>query len=74
MSNPVKTCTIEKRGGRYVAMAWSDRVADGPVEVRLCDDLQAAQAQVEASAGRKVTWREARGDELKHGVVSATDL
>ena len=74
MSDAVKTWTVEKRGSRFVAMAWTARVADGPTEVRLCDDLAAAKALVEKSAGRALAWREAKGDELKHGVVVAADL
>ena len=70
----VRTWTIEKRGSRFVAMAWSGHIAAGPLDVRLFNDLATAQKAAELSVGRALTWREARGDEVKHGVVSAADV
>jgi len=70
----VHTWTIEKRGSRFVAMAWGPNVAKGPLEVRLFDDLPGARAAAEKASGRPLAWREAKGDELKHGVVAAADL
>lgn len=70
----VRTWTIEKRGSRFVAMAWSANIAAGPLDVRLFDDLATAQKAAELTVGRPLDWREARGDEVKHGVVSAADI
>ncbi len=70
----VRTYTIEPRGAAVVLMSWSEEIAAGPVEVRQFGTVAAAQAAAQAEAGQPLTWREARGDERKHGVVTAADL
>jgi hypothetical protein len=70
----VRTYTIEPRGAAVVLMSWSDEIAAGPVEVRQFGAVETAKAAAEAEAGLGLVWREARGDERKHGVVTAADL
>jgi hypothetical protein len=70
----VRTYTIERRGSAAVLMSWGDDIAAGPIEVRRFEGVESARAAAEGDAGRSLAWREARGEERKHGVVAAADV
>ena len=63
---------------------WSDRCGreadalvtrrdDLVLEVRTFPSIEACQGAAERDHGAPLAWREAKGDERKHGVVSAAD-
>jgi hypothetical protein len=70
----IRRWTIETRGGAAILMGWGDDVAKGPVEVRRTDGVEPAKAAAAAESGRALIWRDAEGDERKHGVVAAADV
>jgi hypothetical protein len=73
-SRKVRTYTIETRGGAVVLMSWSDEISAGPVEVRQFVSIEAARSAAQSESSTPLSWREARGDEKRHGVVTAADL
>ena len=70
----VRTYTIEKRGGAVILMSWSEQISSGPIEVRQFGSLEAAKSAAQAEASTALSWREAQGDEQRHGVVTAADV
>jgi hypothetical protein len=74
MGTAVQRWTVERRGNRCVAMAWSANIAEGPLEVRLFADLAAARGGIEETCAGRIRWREVQADEARHGVELAGDL
>ena len=69
----IRTWTIEPRGRAWVLMCWGADISRGPLEVRTFPSIDACRAAAENDHGAALEWREAKGDERKHGVVSAAD-
>lgn len=74
MGPAARRWTIERRGNRFVAMAWTASPADGPLEVRVYDTLAQARASIELATSGAIRWRPVGPDEAPHAVELAGDI